>query len=381
MKYLFSLAFFFNIFSVAVFSQAPPPPKPLIYKAPLNSDLKEFVSEDKTFQITFPGTPLASQQEIDNGKVVSYRVYRQGSNSVVNVVNYNFELADKEKTYEAIKANVLKIPKSTVEAEKEVEINGLKAKEYDVSVDYHFLKIRVFIVGNRIYELRSDVTNWHILSKHSQEKVLEFKNETERFFNSFKVLKSPEIPPVEVPADFLGIGTKNEYKNTFFDFSLSFSSDWKQVDDSLIETSRQVGLEMLKSEKEKVNKAFEASSKNEVVIFLLVKQKGEAMQGPNLGIGVLKQSSSKITSQMVAVVTKNFFLTNEKIKLTKDVEKVQINGTEFSTFSISNQGEIQQTLFTTIRKGYSITFVMSYTNSDERKSLDKLMEGLKFGSK
>lgn len=33
------------------------------------------------------------------------------------------------------------------------------------------------------------VTNWHILTKHYPEKVAVFEKESERFFNSFKILK------------------------------------------------------------------------------------------------------------------------------------------------------------------------------------------------
>ncbi|MCY7345910.1 MAG: hypothetical protein LH614_06775 [Pyrinomonadaceae bacterium] len=381
MKFLLSLIFVFNIGGSAIFAQSPPPPAPLIYKAPEKSILEEFIPEDKSFQITFPGVPKITKQEIANGKATNYRVYRQGSNSILNTIDYDFALNDAAKIYEVVKANLLKIPKSTIEAEKDIKIDGISGKEFDVLQDYQFQKIRILIVGKRIYEIRNDVTNWHILSEYDKDKVAEFENETTRFFNSFKSLKSPESVIVPVPSDFLGTATDSDYKNTFFDFSFSFLKEWRRLDKSEINASKSVGLEILKTEKEKTNKAFEDATKKEVVMFVVTPKSEKLEKGASFGVGVLKQPSNQISSEMVAVATKNFFLTNPNFKLIKDVQKTEVNGTAFSTFSLQSKDFIQQKLFITIRKGYSVTFVLTYLNSEGQSSLEKIMESLKFDTK
>lgn len=371
----------FIVGGTTVFAQSPPP-APLIYKAPEKSDLKEFTAEDKTFQITFPGVPKITEQEIPNGKVTNYRVYRQGSNSIVNTIDYEFELKDAGKIYEVVKTNLLKLPKLTVEAERDIKIDGvIVGKEFDVLQDYHFQKVRILIVGKRIYEIKSDVTNWHILSKYNKDKVTDFENETERFFASFKSLKSTESVVVPIPGDFLGVATDTDYTNTFFNFSVNFPKDWSSLDKSEIDVSKAVGLEVLKTEKEKVNKAFEESTKKEVVIFLIMPKNEISEKGASFGIGVLKQPNSQITSEMVAVATKNFFLTNSNFKLLKDIQKIELNGTEFSTFTLQAKDFIKQKLFITIRQGYSVTFVLTYFNSDSQNPLDKIMESLRFKTK
>lgn len=191
MKYLLCGIFILNIGVSIALAQSPPsppssPPPPLIYKAPQKSELRTFYAGDKTFQITFPGMPLVSKKEAQNGLVTNYRVYRQGSNSIVNTNDFRVDLEqNKGKLFEIIKAHLLKVPKSRIEAEKDILIDGTSGKEFDVLFDYQYQKIRILIVGKRVYEIKSDITNWHIIGDNTKK---EFFAETDRFFNSFKFL-------------------------------------------------------------------------------------------------------------------------------------------------------------------------------------------------
>ncbi len=288
---------------------------------------------------------------------------------------------DAAKVYEVVKTNLLKLPKSTIEAEKDIEISGIAGKEFDVLQDYDFQKVRILIVGRRIYEIKSDVTNWHILTKSYPGKVADFKSETERFFASFKPLKFPEIVVVPIPDDFLGTATDSAYKNTFFYFSLSFPQDWEKLNKSEIEGFKSIGLESLKTEKEKTNKAFEEAASKEVVIFLITPKKDILKKGSSFGIGVLKQPNSQITPEKVAIATKNFFLTNPNFNLLEDIQNLNIGGAQFSTFTLSNKDSVKQKLLITVRQGFSVTFVMSYFNSEGQSDLEKIVKSLKFDAK
>ena len=336
MKFILIYTVALNFFALTVMTQAPPPPPPpLIYKAPEKSDFKEFVSEDKTFEIVFPGVPKITKQEISNGVVTSYRVYRQGSNSIVNTVDYNFDLENqREKVYQTVKNNLTKIPKAVIETERDIKIDGITGKEYGISYDLQFQKLVILIVGRRVYELKSDVTNWHILSRYNKEKVADFENETKRFFASFNSIQTPKIAEIPIPNEFYGETTETSYKNSFFDFSLNIPKGWIRFDPKTIEAGREVGLEMLKTDKEKINQAFQNVANKESVIFVVSQTNDSKGENANFGIGVLKQSTDQITSEKVAIASKDLFLTSPKITLTKDVQKTVLNGIEFTTFSI-----------------------------------------------
>lgn len=385
MKYFFTLIFALSILNLTALAQKPlppPPPKPLIYNAPDKTDLKEFIPEDKTFQITFPSAPTITKQEAENSSIISYRVYRQGSNSLVNIVEFKNNVEGiKETIYDLAKNSYLKLPKSTIETEKDIQIDGREAREFDVLQDFNYQKNIILIVGSRVYEISSDVTNWHIIGDATKK---QFFDETERFFSSFKHLKSSEAVLMPTPLDFLGEVDETNYKNAFFGFSLTFPESWHRSEEEEIEAGKKRGLELLKTDKEKINRAFEESVKKEVVVFSIADRSPTVSRGTNLGVGVLRQSSSQITAEMVADVSKKLFLTNPKITLIEDVKKININGVPFSTFTLQSDFNgvlINQKLFITIRKGYSIDFVFTYLGDDGLRSLEKIFENLKFDKK
>lgn len=187
MKYIIYLFLAFIFCSSVVLGQNSTPPPPLIYKSPEKELLKEFVSEDKSFHVTFPGTPTIAKQEISNVLVTIHKVYRQGSGSVVNTYDFaaNIE-TNKEKVYEVFKNSLLRNPDAKIEAEKDIQFNNLQGKEFDVLNNLVYQKIRLFILGSRLYEIKNDVTNWHTIGDSTKK---DFFIETKRFFDSFKVLE------------------------------------------------------------------------------------------------------------------------------------------------------------------------------------------------
>ena len=380
LKLLHFTGFVLFFYGINIFAQSPPPP-PLIYSAPEKSELKEFTAEDKAFQITFPGVPKITKQEITNGNITNYSFYRKGSNSIVNTIDYDFEVQDQsDKVFENIKNSLLKIPKATIEAERNIDFDGISGKEFDVLQDYEYQKIRILIIGKRIYELRKDVTNWHILNQFKKEKVAEFEEEAKRFFASFKIIKSPEIV-LQPPKDFLGTSTETSYKNTFFNFTFNFPKDWSQRKYAEIQDNVNSAIENYTTPEMKNNEAFKQSLKRETVIFGVSQRNEGSQKGANLVVGVIKQPNQKADSNEVIEATKKFVLLNPKNKMVKETEKIRLNGTEFSmaTFETDINGvKIYQKVLITIRKGYSITFALSYINNESLMSLEKLIKTIKF---
>ena len=169
------------------------PPAPLIYSAPEKLALKEFVSPDKSFQITFAGTPEINEKKTETQNFTSYRVNRAGSNSIISITEFASVVeGKKDKIYESVKNNYLKDSKTKLESEKDITIDGITWKEFSFLQDYNYIRLRLNVNGKRVYGIESDVTNWHILTKYNLEKVKDFNNETDRFFNSFKLLKNTQ---------------------------------------------------------------------------------------------------------------------------------------------------------------------------------------------
>jgi hypothetical protein len=379
MKYFLCLILVLTaLHSVASAQEPPPPPPPLIYKAPDKSDFKEIVSEDERFQITFPGIPKITKQDLENAFVTIYSVYRQGSNSVVNTYDFKFDIEEnKEKIFELFKNSILKNTKAKIESEKEIQIEGIPGKEFDVHNNLQYQKVRIFVSGNTLYEIATDVTNWHIIGD-STKKL--FFDESERFFNSFKIINSQKIVTPVANKDLLGSISNNIYRNAFFNFTIEFSPEWYSLNQTEIQGGKNLGQEALKTENEKLNKELEEAVKKETVILAI----SEKTSGSNLAVGALKQPNNQITSEEVIAATRNFFLKNPNVKLIKDLENININGKRFSTVTLEtniNGITINQKLLTTIQKGYSLTFVFTYGTKAGLDLLNKVMQTLKFDPK
>ena len=194
-KQFFVTIFLFGTVSGSAFSQAPPPPSPLqgppappppplIYSPPTSSEIADFTPESKLFSARFPGKPSERRQNVNDAVVITYRVYRKGSNSVVGITETTMLLANRtEDAFRQIKESIEQHG-GKIEKESEAVTSGWKGKEFGFQQDLSYRRLRVFIVGARIFEIQSDVTNWHIIG----DKVkAEWNKETDWFFESFKI--------------------------------------------------------------------------------------------------------------------------------------------------------------------------------------------------
>lgn len=179
-------------------SLPPPPPPPLIYSAPQDADFKEFISKDAGFSISFPGTPDSKVVQGEGFVLTYFKTRRKGSNSIVTLIEYKKNVAEKaDKIIERYRETILNHPltigksqyPSKITRDNEINSGGFIGREIEYVSDLEFTKIRLLFSGKRVYEIKTDVTNWHILNQFHKEIVADFEKESARFFNSFKIIK------------------------------------------------------------------------------------------------------------------------------------------------------------------------------------------------
>lgn len=382
MKQFLTLLFILIAAVGAAFGQRKNPPAPLIYKAPVKADFKDFIAEDKSFSITFPGVPTTVKRDMNKAVATIRSVYRQGSNSMVTVFEFEGDIENsRETTFKLLKSSLQSQPKLKIEAERDIEVDGMPVKEFDYTEDLKFIKIRVFVSGKRIFELRSDVTNWGWLNQFNKDRVAEFEVETKRFFESFKL----EKPKKEtIPIGFLGITNETSYINNFLGISLDFPAGWHLEDVLEIGAETNVGLELLKTKEERYDRMLADVVKKEVIIFGVTNKESGESSGENLLIGVMKVGEKDTDPAVLVKNTRDFFLKNPKIKLHQDIKNEVIKGEKFSTlmFETTVEGiKIYQKLRLTIRKGYSVNFTISCLDADGCEPLEKVFDSLKLNTK
>ncbi|HEX8735299.1 MAG TPA: hypothetical protein VF721_08265 [Pyrinomonadaceae bacterium] len=198
MKKLLLATLLLSFSSLAILAQdyeAPPPP--LIYLAPRADEIKEFVSKENNFSISFPGVPKTAAKKTEESTENVFSVYRSGSNSIVSVWEFKNDVENnREEILERYRKGILNFPfpggaekvKPTMTSENDFQIGKYKGREFAYEAGLKFTKVRLLFVGKRIYEIKTDVTNWHILSEYQKANARDFERETERFFSSFRLL-------------------------------------------------------------------------------------------------------------------------------------------------------------------------------------------------
>lgn len=369
--YKFIVTILFLSLNSLLISGQDDPPAPLIYKAPQSSELIEFTPSDESFKVKFAGKPNIAEQELPNKALVKvYNTYKHGSTSSITTIDFPFVI-DKEDIYKRIKEDIVKLPKTEIKNEKSFTQGGIEGNELDVLQGFQYLKIKMILVENRFYEIKNTVTNWHILS---DAKKKEFFDETSRFFDSFNFIV-PQNENVKDSSELLGKVEGNTYNNKFFGVSLQFPKDWGYKSDEEIKKSIEKGLELYKSDNEKNNKELVDSINQEVLVF------STNAKDKSFGIGVLKQPNRYILSKTVAQKTKEMFLVNENVKLVEDIKEVNVNGTSYSTFSLNSFNRVNSKVYLTMKKGYSISFVLTSASLEGENELDKIMQSVNFDKK
>ncbi len=369
MRILLIISLLIGFGGIDTYGQDPPPP--LIYVAPHKSEFKEFISKDNSFQITFAGVPKIEEQELANNILYkSYKVYRKGSNSTINTLDYPSELDNRDQIYKLFKAEYLKPPKTKLESESNLKLDGIDGIELNFSQDLKYLKVVILVYESRIYIFECDVTNWHILS---DEKKRDFFNESSRFLNSFKLIIVDKVVVQDLDT-FIGSTIENEYKNNFFGFSLQYPQGWQYKNKEEIKKTIETGIELLKTDNDKNNEELLSSIKQEIILFSTSNIKKDR----NFGIGVVKQPNQNILSKTIALKTKDIFLGNDNVKLAEDLEEININGVNYSTFSVISFDKIKSKIYLTMKRGYSISFVLTFINEEGKNDLELVMKTVKF---
>lgn len=200
MKKLLPAILLLSFSSLAILAQNGdnPPPPPLLYLAPAKSEIKKFVSKENNFTVGFPGVPRAEVKQAKDAQESVFKVYRQGSYSVVTVWEFKNDAEKRREDFlKKYRENILntspplggrQMLKPSIISENDIQIGKYKGKEFAYEADIRFTRTLLLFAGKRIYEIKADVINWHTLRDYQKDKAEDFLKEAERFFNSFKLL-------------------------------------------------------------------------------------------------------------------------------------------------------------------------------------------------
>ncbi len=174
-------------FGIARSQDSPPPPAPLVFSTPASSELQRFSSGRDGFEAVFPGNPLKTTKLSNGVFTETFTAKNKAQITIVSIYRLTETgrvFQDPKRYFETIKDELLKPPTSRLVSEESINVSRFEAKDFSVVYQNGFTKTRIVFTKERIFEITQNVTNW---SAHGDAKRKAFDNETQRFYDSFKI--------------------------------------------------------------------------------------------------------------------------------------------------------------------------------------------------
>lgn len=179
---------------------------------------------------------------------------------------------------------------------------------------------------------------------------------------------------------FLGEFSGEKYTNDFFGFSLTPLPEMYVFSGDEREAYKKGGIKMFSKDLEKGRAAFEKAASQEVLLFSLTVTKPGPTGVSSLNIGVAEQPAG-VTAALVCDAAAEFFIRNPSYTLASKTRTLKRAGSDFAqvefTFA-SGEHKLSLRYYATMRKGYSVTFVITHLSKNDLDSLEKVLDSLEF---
>lgn len=159
-----------------------------LFVAPAADAIKEVTSKNKKMSIAFAGEPTITEDEkAQLGATTTYNYQAKFSDAQLKSIVAKGPF-DKKPVYDHYRKTVSGLPSAQV-TEKAFKVG--KEEGVELSVIYtsntmRNLKMRILVIDNKLYELKSSMVNWEMATDAEKQA---FEAESARFFESFKLSK------------------------------------------------------------------------------------------------------------------------------------------------------------------------------------------------
>jgi hypothetical protein len=183
--------------------------------------------------------------------------------------------------------------------------------------------------------------------------------------------------------NFVGSFKDGVYRNDFFGFRMTIPTDLHVTSDEERKAAVQGGAKMISADIDGDKAAFEKAATAEIMVFGATEAKPGQTGNASLLVGVLKQGDG-VTSRMVANKARSLLLQNPRFNVTKDTSLVSVGGADFSLIEMeADTGSyvLKFKYYATVRRGYSLTFTITYLNRESLERFQKVLDTLAFDQK
>ncbi|NMH88690.1 hypothetical protein [Flavivirga algicola] len=191
---------------------------------------------------------------------------------------------------------------------------------------------------------------------------------------------------VNVPLSFdYGSVKDGVYDNTFFKFRLPVDPDWYMLNTDEADQIYKTGNDLVSGDNESLKKTLDASMVNIAKLLSVFRsQPGTTIDfNPSILINAenLRSFPNVDTPKKYIIQAKELIRqSGMDIEYIEEKDKVRIGSQDFVFMSVKNSYngfDIHQDYFVTLKNGFAVSFIMSYTNQEDKEALYTMFDELK----
>jgi hypothetical protein len=191
------------------------------------------------------------------------------------------------------------------------------------------------------------------------------------------------------PKDFdYGRVQNGKYTNKFFQMEMNIPETWAVQSRGMMDSLSESSKDVVAGNNEDLKKAIDASKIKSANLLGVYRHPIGTVEEYNYGLVMVAENLSvnpeiKTGSDYLAATKKLLKMSQVTVaQIDESSSRSEINGQEFYSMHarLNVTGiEVDQIYYSTIRNGFCITTIISYTADDQKKELEKLVESIKFG--
>jgi len=176
------------------------------------------------------------------------------------------------------------------------------------------------------------------------------------------------------------------YSNKYFGFSLMVPDNWYALDKNGMVAVSEEGSRMVAGDDKNLKAAVKAGEKNTVNLIMAYEHPPGKPVDFNPSIGCVAEKVSHLpglkSGRDYLLNMKRFMrMSQVRMSFAEEIEAVDIDGVEFDLlYAEASVGPmtVSQEYYTSIRKGYALSFVISYIDDEQHSNLQETLDSVRF---
>ncbi len=199
--------------------------------------------------------------------------------------------------------------------------------------------------------------------------------------------EDPRLKDKDVPLDFdMGIAKDGTYSNKYFGMKFNYNKDWAVQSTDEMNQLLEIGAKAAAGDDKNLKARIEASKVKTAYLFCAFKDAPGTVLGFNPSFIAMAENTSNVNAIKNG---EDYLIQMQKMLKTTQLNATPISGIEkrnigskpfyvLSTVTETSGMTLYQEYYATVDKGFSLAFIISYEDDEQRAELQEILASTQF---